>query len=66
MDLKGLSSNGSSSSPSTMLKFMSVSTGKKKKKVSEGHPGLECSRTDSHKPENIAGFHDRAVNLTIK
>lgn len=30
VDLKGLYSNRSSSSPSTMVKFMSVSTGKKK------------------------------------
>lgn len=64
MDSKGLYSNGSSSSPRTMVKFTSVSTGKKK--VSEGHPGLECSRTDSHKPGSVADFHDRAVNLIIK
>lgn len=63
MDSKGLYSSRSSSSPSTMVKFMSVST---EKKVSEGQPGLECSGTDSHKPGNVAGFHDRAVNLIIK
>lgn len=63
VDSKGLYLNRSSSFPNTMDKFMSVST---EKKVSEGHLGLEYSRTDSHKPGNVAGFHDRAVNLTIK
>lgn len=47
-----------------MVKFMSVSIGKKE--VSGGHPGLERNRTDSHKPRNVADFHDRAVNLIIK
>lgn len=46
-----------------MVKFMTVST---EKNVSEGHPGLECGRIDSHKSRNVAGFYDRAVNLIIK
>lgn len=28
--------------------------------------GLECSRTDSHKFENISIFLERVVNLIIK